>query len=157
MRYAIRSLKYFVYICLLLAVIVAALVALDIVEADIDKMFRHGSNSIWMMAGMFAVISCIYPLFGYTKRQVYVQGLDIESLKGPAVKFMEEKGYEVERQTNGELTFRQKKISAKITRMWEDRITINEKDGGIWAEGLRKDVVRLVMGLEHKLQTENPD
>lgn len=157
MRYFIRSVKYFIYICLLLAVIVAALTALGMVEADIDKMFRHGSKSLWMMAGMFAVISGIYPLFGYAARQIYVHGLNLDGIRDTATEFMAEKGYVAEMADGGKITFRQKNLAHRLTRIWEDRITFIEKDGGIWVEGLRKDVVRLVMGLEHKLQDGQQD
>lgn len=157
MRYVIRSIKYFFYICLLLVVVIAALVALKLVDGDISTMFRHGYNSLWMMAGIFALFSAVYPVFGYTKRQIYVQGVTMEDIRKATDELMPLKGYAPETVSGSKLTFRRKNIVQKFTRMWEDRITFFEKDGCIYAEGLRKDIVGIVMHLEQKLRNGEQD
>ena len=45
------------------------------------------------------------------------------------------------------MSFRKTGIS-RLTRMYEDRITLSAKGGTVEIEGMRKDVVRLAMGLE---------
>ena len=42
MKYIIRSLKYFCYLVIILALILVALVLTGFVEADLSKMFIHG-------------------------------------------------------------------------------------------------------------------
>ena len=69
MKYAIRAVKYFVYIVCIVAIVIGALMALGIVESEIDKVFRNGYNSLWQIALMFAALSAFYPLFGYMKSQ----------------------------------------------------------------------------------------
>ena len=61
MRYFLRALKYFIYICILGALIVVLFTLLQGGSFDIDTLFIQGKKSIYMILGLFAVISAIYP------------------------------------------------------------------------------------------------
>ena len=64
MRYFLRALKYFVYIIVLAAILIVLLVLLQGGSFDIDTLFIQGKRSIYMMLGIFAVLSAIYPAIG---------------------------------------------------------------------------------------------
>ena len=50
MKYILRSIKYFVYLAIMLAIFIAALLALGFIEGPIDNIFKNGADSIWQMA-----------------------------------------------------------------------------------------------------------
>ena len=80
MRYIIRSVKYFVQLMVILALIIAVLVLAKIVPGDISKIFVNGYDSLWQIALLMAVFAAIYPRLGYVKRQAVVPGSDEETL-----------------------------------------------------------------------------
>ena len=50
MRYFVRAVKYFFYFTILFVVIMAALVFVGVVKADVSLMFRDGYKSLWQIA-----------------------------------------------------------------------------------------------------------
>ena len=92
MKYFIRSLKYFCYLILILAVIIAALVLTGFVEADLSKMFVHGYDSLWQMALVMLVFALIYPRFGFSRRTVQLNGSP-EEVRPGVLRVMEGLGY----------------------------------------------------------------
>ena len=70
---------------------------------------------------------------------------------------MEEKGYRLEKEDGENLTFRLKNPINRLSRMYEDRITFTRTVSGFQLEGLRKDVVRIVYGLEYKFRHNEED
>ena len=55
------------------------------------------------------------------------------------------------------MTFRNRSILNRITRMMEDRITFTRTLGGFELEGLRKDTIRVIYGLENALRNQSDD
>ena len=68
MKYFIRSVKYFFYLLVILAIIITALVLAGFVEADISKIFINGYDSLWQICLIMAVFSAIYPRVGLSTR-----------------------------------------------------------------------------------------
>lgn len=149
MRYIIRAVKYFVYICVLVAIILAVLVLLKLVSPDINVMFRNGWKSVGLIAAMFAGVSAFYPLFGYTKRLAAVLG-EIDGLREDVVKYMEAKNYFLESENDGKMVFRSRSFLTKL--IWDDRITIEKGLGGFYVEGSSREVTKIVSGLEFKFR-----
>lgn len=144
MRYFIRSVKYFVQLMVILAVIIAVLVLAKVVDSDISKIFVNGYDSLWQIALLMAAFAAIYPRFGYSRRQAVVPGSDEET--APVLqKVMEAHGYEPEK--DRPLCFRKRSGADRFTRLWEDRITVTRCAVGYELEGIGKDVVRLVNAL----------
>ena len=152
MKYLIRALKYFVYFVLLLAVILAALILLGLAEADPATLFRNGYDSYWQIALMFAVLAGVYPLFGFMKKDVLVPG-EYAEIRPDVVRVMESKGYELEKEEGENLSFRLLSRAGRISRMWEDRITLTRTYSGFTLEGLRRDLVRIAYTLESKFRS----
>lgn len=154
MKYLTRALKYFIYVSVMVTLILLALVALKLVSPDVNIMFRNGWSSVIMIALAFLAISAIYPKFGYTRRGVIVPGEYSEIRKG-VIDFMESHGYQLENEDGENLTFRLRNKFNRLTRTWEDRITLTREMAGFYMEGLSRDVSRLVPGLEYKFR--NPE
>ncbi len=152
MRYFIRAVKYFIYFILLFVVIMAVLVLTGAAEGDISTMFRGGYSALWKIAVIFAVISTIYPSVGFIRKEAMIPG-SWEEDKDIIKEFMGGRGYVLETEDTGIMSFRKTGMS-RFTRMYEDRVTLSAKIGGVEIEGMRKDVLRLAMGLESRFRRE---
>ena len=67
---------------------------------------------------------------------------------------MKERQYDLETEDGQSVTFRRRGALNKLTRMYEDRITLTLTEEGFAMEGLRKDVFRLATGLEYRLNPQ---
>lgn len=154
MRYFIRAVKYFIYICVLVAVLLLILVLFKVVSSDINVMFRYGWKSVGLIAAMFAAVSAFYPLFGYSKRLATVLG-ELDGLHKDVISYMESltRNYSLESEDGEKMTFRSRSFIQRL--IWDDRITIEKGLGGFYVEGVSKEVVKIVSGLEYKFR--NPD
>ena len=154
MKYIIRVLKYFVFITVVMALILTVMALLGIVEKDVDSLFRNGWNSLWQIALMFLVVSALYPRFGFCKRGAIVPG-SYEEIRPGLIRFMAERGYELEKEEGENLTFRCKSAFQRFAKLlWEDRITHERDRAGVYVEGRTKDVVRIVSGLEARFRSD---
>ena len=154
MKYFIRSVKYFIYLSVLIVIIMALLVLIKAVEPDIGTMFRNGYDALWQIAVLFAAVAAFYPKIGYVERFA-ASSIDWESSRSEIKKYMENHYYSLEKAKPGLMTFRHNGTVSRISRMYEDRITITSAEGGVTVEGLRKDVLRIASGLERTLVQNN--
>nr|AGH13527.1 hypothetical protein [uncultured bacterium pUR16A2] len=150
MKYFIRSLKYFLYISIILILILAALAAFGLVSTDINVLFRDGYKSLLKIALMFFGVSLVYPKFGYTKRGAVLPG-EYSEIRDGIISFMESRGYRLESEENENLTFRMTSSVKKILRVGEDRITMTRDMAGYVVEGPSKDIISIVYGLQERL------
>lgn len=147
MKYFIRALKYYVYLLVLLAVIILALVLTGFVEADLSKMFVNGYDSLWQIALLMLVFALFYPRFGFSKRTAHLYGSP-EELRPDVMKVMEGLGYRLECEKDGGYQFLRRSGFSRALKMWEDRITLTPTGAGMEVEGLTRDLSRIVSGLE---------
>lgn len=147
MKYIIRSLKYFCYLVIILALILVALVLTGFVEADLSKMFIHGYDSLWQMALIMLAFALIYPRFGFSKRLARISGSP-EELRPDILRVMEVLGYRLESEKEGTFCFRRRSGLSRALKMWEDRITVSPSAGGFEVEGLTRDLTRVVSALD---------
>ena len=153
MRYLIRSIKYFFWFVCIFALIMLVLVIMGTAGGDISSMFRGGYSALWKIALIFAVIAAFYPKFGFA-RQVLASEEGIPPDRQLIREYMLSRGYIPEKDEAGLMTFRCKGTSARLSRMLEDRITFTQEADGMQVEGLRKDVVRIVSGIMHRMRTD---
>ena len=147
MKYIIRSLKYYCYLIILLTLIILALVLTGFVEADLSKMFINGYDSLWQIALIMLGFAALYPRFGFSKRTVHLYGSP-EELRPDIVKVMDVLGYRLENETDSSWSFLRRSGMSRALKMWEDRITLTASAAGLEAEGLTRDLVRVVSALE---------
>lgn len=147
MKYTIRAIKYFFRFAFLATAIILALVFIGIVEADINAIFEHGYDDLWKIAVFFGVVAAVYPNLAFINRQVAVDG-ERNTVKEDIKRFMLERHYDLESEDAEGMTFRIHGLAGKLSKMYEDRITIRWNADGFMMEGLRKDILRLAAGLE---------
>ena len=151
MTYLRRACKYFIQICLIFIVIIGALMAFGFVSKDVAVAFQKGWTSIGYIAALFAAMSAAYPAFGYGKRKIRAQG-DPAEHREAILEAMEARGYRLEKELpEGGLRFRLSSGVARAARIWEDAVTIEPMLGGFQAEGLVRDLSRVVMAIDHKI------
>lgn len=150
MKYLIRSIKYFIYFWVIMAIIIGILVLIGAVEPNIETMFNGGYSALWKIALIFAVISAIYPKVSYIKREASFPG-SWEENKGEIRKYMEEKGFVFEKENNDSMSFRHKGFINRLTKMFEDRIIIRSIFGGVSVDGHRRDAISIATGIEYTL------
>lgn len=152
MKYIIRAVKYFFYFCILLAAMLGILTLCHVVEGPVEGMFREGYDSLVKIAVMFGCVSAVYPLFGFMKKEALIPG-EYGEIRGDIIEYMESRGYRLESEQDENLTFRHRSAVTRLFRMFEDRITLTRRATGFDVEGLRKDVVRIVYGLEARMRS----
>ena len=148
MTYLRRALKYFIQISLLLAAILLVLIWAGVLSKDITVLFQHGWTSVWWILAAFAAMSLAYPFFGYQKRRIALTG-DPAEYKAGIVEALKIRGYVLESDKDGILSFHLSSPLNRAARMWEDRVTLTPVLGGLEAEGLSRDLVRVVSAIEH--------
>jgi len=154
MRYLIRSVKYFIQLMVILALIIAILIVAKVVDSDISKIFVNGYDSLWQIAILMAVFAAIYPRLGYGRRQALVPGAD-EEAEPVLQQVMQAHGYmelpsEAVPGDSPARVFRKKAAGDRFTRLWEDRITVTRCLTGYELEGISKDIVRLCSAMRDK-------
>ena len=156
MKYLVRSVKYFFYFAIITSLIVTALVMIGAVEGDIDSIFRGGYSALWKIAIFFAIVAAVYPKVGFITREIPVDK-DWDEIRETAVGYFRDRRYDIESDSASEVTFRLRGAVGRLTKMNEDRLTLRRTADGYTLEGLRKDVLRLAIGLEHRLTPQNAD
>ena len=156
MKYFIRSVKYFFYFSLMCTAIVTALVLIGAVEGGVNSIFKEGYVSIAKIAIFFAVVAAAYPKFGFIRRGMEVKG-QWADIRQKTVDFMSERQYSLESESADKATFRLKGTAGRLSKMFEDTITRTNTENGWQMEGLRKDVIRLASGLEHRLAPQDAE
>ncbi len=156
MKYFIRSVKYFFYFAIITSLIIAALIMIGAVEGDINSIFRGGYSAIWKISIFFAVVAAVYPKVGFISRDIPADR-DWNEIRDTTVSYFRDRRYDLESENGDEITFRFRGIAGKISKMYEDRLTLRRTSDGYVLEGLRKDVLRLSAGLEHRLIPQNEE
>ena len=156
MTYLRRVLKYFLQITLLFAVIILILMGTGMVSKDVAVAFQHGWTSVWWILAAFLAMSFAYPFFGYQKRKILVNGDPAEARNG-IVEALRIRGYVLEKEQGGVYTFRPASPVNRAARLWEDRITLSPVLGGFEAEGLSRDLVRVVSSIEYYFRNHGKD
>jgi len=151
MTYLRRAFKYLVQICIIFVVIIGALMLTGYISSDVSVAFQQGWKSIAYIAGMFAVVSLAYPFFGYGKRTIHAKG-DPAEYWARIDAAMASRGYEKAGETqNGGYRYHHTSTYMRVMRLWEDNITIDPVLGGFQAEGLVRDLARIVSAIDHKI------
>ena len=151
MTYLRRAAKYFVQITIIFVLIIGILMLSGMVSKDVAVAFRGGWKSVWMILGLFAAMSLAYPFFGYGKRKVHVGG-DPATLWEKIDQAMQARGYVFCGTTeSGGRKYHLSSPVNRVARLWEDTITIESVLGGFETEGLVRDLSRVVMTIDRKL------
>ena len=152
MKHIRRAVKYFIQVVIIFTGIIGALMIAGLVSSDVNVAFRNGWHSVGYIAGVFFAVSLVYPFFGYGKRTIRAKGEPSEH-RSAIDEAMKARGYVLEKEENGVLRYRLDSPVAKVARLWEDAVTITPSLGGFEAEGLMRDLARVVSSIDHKINS----
>ncbi len=150
MKYIRRAVKYFIQITLIFVVIIAILMLSGFVSKDVAVAFQQGWTSVGYILAAFLVMSAAYPYFGYGKRNIRANG-DPATYRVAIQEALKDRGYVLAAEENGEMQFKLSSPVNRLARMYEDTVTITPVLGGFQAEGLVRDLSRVVMAIDHKI------
>lgn len=149
MTYIRRAVKYLIQLTLIFLLIVGILMLAGMIPQEVSLAFRKGWESVWLILALFAAMAAVYPLFGYGKRTIRTAGDPAEKWE-TIDQAMDARGY-VKMGEGESRRYHLKSAVSRAARLWEDTITITTVLGGFQAEGLVRDLARVVMSLDHKL------
>lgn len=155
MRYLIRALKYLVYFAVIFFLIVGIVYlfsAQKMAGLSFVELFKEGS--LPKIALFFVIVAALYPKLSFYKKDLPLDG-DFTKYATLVDEVMKELDYEPEKQEEGLVTYRRKGAYARLTRMYEDRITFETAETPIKVEGYRKDLLRILSGIAYRVRQQN--
>lgn len=142
-NYFKRALGYFCYISILVILVFTVLIIAGVLSSDINSLFQQGWLSVLEILLCFALISLIYPKFGYTSRLLALPGDPAEN-EPKIIEFMNDRGYKLVTRDGGILVFESRSFLTKLLRYFCEQITFTPTLGGYELEGQTKEVTRLL-------------
>lgn len=155
MRYLIRALKYLVYFAIIFFLIVGIVYlfsAQKMAGISFAGLFKEGS--LPKIALFFVAVSAIYPKLSFYKKELYLNG-DFTKYAGMIGDVMKSLGYVPESSEPGSVTYRKEGTYARLTRMFEDRITFETAGNPVRVEGYRKDLMRILSAIGYRVRQED--
>ena len=137
-RYIIRSVKYFLYLIIIMTLLLAILVLLGLAEADPAEIFVGVYSSYWKIGLAFLALAAIYPRFGYSKNEI-ISGVELKPL---ILSVMDSRGYKLRSEEGDTMVFIKRSPLDRALRMWEDAISFTKTEAGYDIEGHTKEMVR---------------
>ena len=155
MRYLIRSLKYLVYFAVIFFLIVGIVYLFSSQKAaglSFVDLFKEGS--LPKIALFFVLVSAIYPKLSFYKKELYLNG-DFTKYAEIIDDIMKKLDYVPEKQEAGCVTYIKNSTYARLTRMFEDRVTFETADTPVKVEGYRKDLLRILSAINYHVRQES--
>lgn len=148
MKYLVRSLKYFVKLCVIctgafLVMVLANMTPLT--PAQAPAILFHTPQG-WILIVAAVALAAFYPRFGFLRRQV---AGDVEEHRPQLVNAMKSAGYVLVSNVDGRLVFRASNPLRRLVWIWEDPITAEQYGQWIVLDGPGKHVARV----ENKLKS----
>lgn len=156
MQYFIRSLKYFVALCVLCTAIVGLMLATGTSALTFDQtiyVMFHTSRYA-MMLGAIVVLAALYPKFGFVVRKV--EG-DVAENREQIVNAFKAAGFTLRAEREGVMTFRAESILHKLMLLGEDEIKVSQYGQWILLDGIRRGVARVEYRLDSYIQMTKHD
>lgn len=151
MTYLRRTVKYLIQLTLIFIVLIGILMLAGMIPKDVAMAFRKGWESVWFILALFAAMAAIYPFFGYGKRNIRAAGEPGEHWAA-IDRALEGRGYVKASETpDGGRKYHLSSGVARAARLWEDTVTITPQLGGFQAEGLVRDLARVVASIDHNI------
>ncbi|HQQ80691.1 MAG TPA: hypothetical protein PLV18_04860 [Bacteroidales bacterium] len=105
---------------------------------------------------LIVAFSTIYPFLGFSRKEVYTNRFSEED-KEAATRIVSESGFILISDQDGKMVFKSKRITMRIFRAFEDKITLDYHDNPLTIEGMRRDIQRIASHLEHYFRGVSDD
>ena len=157
MRYLVRALKYLVYFAVIFVLMVGIIYLFSSQKAaglSLADLFREGSLPLIML--FFVGVAAIYPKLSFYKKPLYLNG-DFTKYAEMVDQVMKSLEYVPETKEAGQVTYIKKGAYARLTRMYEDRVTFDTSADPVTVEGYRKDLLRILSAINYRVRQESLD
>ena len=144
MKYFIRSLKYFVALCVICVAILALMLATGTSALTLDQtvyVMFHTSRYATLFAAI-VVLAALYPKFGFVVRKVNA---------------FKSAGFSLRGEEDGVMTFRADGPLRKLMLLGEDEIKVSQYGQWIQIDGIRRGVARVEYRLDSYIQMSKHD
>ena len=152
MKHFVRSLKYLLFLCVLYVGLVWLISLTDpsagSVQVQLMAQLTSG-NGVWMIVA-FVALAAFYPLFGFMRSRI--EGFEAERDTVRLDNAMQLYGFKLVEQHDGVRVYRATSFLRRLMLMFEDRIEVRERDGGIELVGIRRMVSRIAYQLSAYLR-----
>lgn len=152
MKHFVRSLKYLLFLCVLYVGLVWLISLTDpsagSVKVQLMAQLTSG-NGVWMIVA-FVALAAFYPLFGFMRSRI--EGFEAERDTVRLDNAMQLYGFKLVEQHDGVRVYRATSFLQRLMLMFEDRIEVRERDGGIELVGIRRMVSRIAYQLSAYLR-----
>ncbi|MDR2358510.1 MAG: hypothetical protein LBD87_01750 [Prevotellaceae bacterium] len=153
-RYFIRALKSIVYFFAILFLILALIYFITPEQERQVQSFMEflQRSSLLKMVLFLVVFGLIYPFIGYIAQKAPRSRPFSEGDKETVIKIFANARFVLANDDGSVLTFRIINPVARVTRIFEDAITVDYAANPLVVEGLRRDVMRLAKAVERYLR-----
>lgn len=154
-KYLLRSLKYFLTLCVLLVALIWIKIKYENLPVTYLQMLEiyFSQWNGWAMAATIVLLSATYPLFGFVRRSV---SADITADRQQIEAAMATTGLVLKSADDNCLVFRATGLQ-RLTLLFEDEVTVCQQDGELILSGHRRTVVRATIRLEGYLVNKRRD
>ena len=156
MKYFIRSLKYFVALCVICVAILALMLATGTSALTLDQtvyVMFHTSRYATLFAAI-VVLAALYPKFGFVVRKV--EG-DVEENREQIVNAFRSSGFSLRSEEDGVMVFRADTLLQKLILLGEDEIRVSQYGQWIVLDGIRRGVARVQYRLDSYIHMTRND
>lgn len=153
-KYLIRSVKYFVALCVLCAVLMGAMLLTgtsQLTPRETLYLLLHSDRFVLLGAAL-VVLAATYPRFGFMTRRI--EG-DLEGHRTQIETAFRNAGFRLAGEEEGELRFRGDGFVKRATLLFEDEIRVRQYGQWIELEGIRRGVARIAYRLEGYIEMLN--
>lgn len=147
MKYAIRSLKYFAFLCVLCAAIMLLNQSTGMAKLSLEETFYvmfHSTRGL-LLPVVIVVLAAAYPRFGFVTRRI--DGNMAEN-REQILNAFRTSGFSLCSEEAGKMTFRADGALQKLTLLYEDEITVTQEGGQIVVDGIRRAAAKIVYRLD---------
>ena len=155
MRYLIRALKYLIYFAIIFVLMVGIIYLFSSQKAaglSFVDLFKEGSLPKIML--FFVAVAALYPYLSFQKKELYLNG-PFTNYAEMIDEVMQSLDYVLETKEPNCVTYVKRSAYARLTRMYEDRITFSTADNPVIVEGYRKDLLRILSLINHRVRQES--
>lgn len=156
MKYFIRSLKYFVALCVLCAAIMALNRLSGFATLTLEETFYvmfHTTRGL-MLPAVIVLLAAFYPKFGFVQRRV--EG-DVEENREQIVNAFRSSGFSLRSEEDGVMVFRADTLLQKLMLLGEDEIRVSQYGQWIVLDGIRRGVARVQYRLDSYIHMTRND
>ena len=147
MKYFVRALKYFAWLCVLYVAIVWLMYwSGSFAEHpwQMMKVVLQSQRGMLMMAA-FVVLAAAYPMFGFMRKRI---GGSVARNRELIIRAFLAQGFRLTDEHDGEMTFRGEGFIKRLSLLFEDEITIRDTGSGLEIDGIRRAVARIAYRLD---------